>query len=110
MDQTTRDLLIAAHDMVADEARFCAEHFAVDKDGKIVFANDPAAVRWCPLGAIILAITKRPQGDSQMMIAATKCLSSASMKLFGSNIADAVNAGGHAAAMQLFDEALKEGE
>lgn len=57
---TTKDHLVAARKIV--EANWCKGAVAKDKNGRPVFASDPAAVSFCLLGAIQKA-TSPYEGD-----------------------------------------------
>lgn len=65
--KTDAQLLREAKELIADPKRWAQGAFARDSGGAVVAALDPAAVRWCAIGALVAV--DRSDGRNQCFAA-----------------------------------------
>ena len=105
----TKEILIAARDLIADPARWTTARFARDEFGnELLDPSSPRAACWCARGAI-QKIGGRPDKPGTPAYGAAEYLYKACVALFGKTVF-LVNDGpnGHARILKAFDHAIAE--
>ena len=99
--QRVVETLISARALIADPTRWTRYRLARTDTGKPVEVANPAACRFCAVGAIARVTGRRPvSGDESYH------LSRAAHRLFGQDIVNVNDILGHAEVLRVYDEAI----
>lgn len=100
MLDSTKETLIAARDLIKDEARWARGWYARDETGANVEADNPKAVAWCAMGAL-----KKVDGPFEWN--AVNALATVCSKRPNGSILRTNDFGGHTEILACFEEAIR---
>ena len=95
-----------ARELIADEQFWCRRHFGVDVNGFAVSPTSASVVKWCGLGALLMAsyeITRDHRAAYDLAIRAMRPLHGTATLVKVNDVR------GHAALLALFDEVIAAG-
>lgn len=99
----SRRIIERARDLIADEAHWCRGALAMDARGVYVCPTDPAAIKYCAMGALIAAAFEISGAPDQAQALAY----SAERLLLSDRSLVAINDGpGHAEVLDLLEATL----
>jgi hypothetical protein len=100
--QTVREVLVAAHDLIADPSRHCVKFHACNAAGNSVPPTSRGACQWCSDGALMRF------ADGELLDAADAALSDAARDLYGTRHVAPINDGpnGHARILAAYARAI----